>query len=164
MTPRTRVAIGSLALSAAGFVGIVLQEGYSDNAIIPTKGDVPTVGFGSTTGVKMGDTITPPRAVARAASELDTVYEAAVKRCVKAPLHQAEYDVYVDMTYNIGTAAFCQSSMVVRLNSGDYAGACNAILLWNKVGAQRCDAPGNRVCAGLWKRRLASNAKCMAAQ
>lgn len=176
MTPRTRVAIGSLALSMAGFVGIVLREGYSDNAIIPTKGDVPTVGFGSTTGVKIGDTITPPRAVARAASELDTVYEAAVKRCVKVPLHQAEYDVFVSMAYNIGPTNFCTNPKVPgqagaiprRANAGDYAGACNAILEYKFAAGYDCstliNGVPNKRCYGLWKDRLLDHKKCMAAQ
>ena len=43
-----RIAVAALSLSAAGFVGILLSEGYTDTAIIPTKGDVPTLGFGST--------------------------------------------------------------------------------------------------------------------
>jgi len=34
--------------------------------VIPVKGDVPTIGFGTTTGVKLGDTTTPPKALARA--------------------------------------------------------------------------------------------------
>lgn len=164
MTNNLRVSIVALSLSAAGLVSIALREGYTDEAIIPTKGDVPTMGFGSTTGVKMGDRITPPRALARAASELDTVYEAAVKRCVKVPLHQAEYDVYVSMAYNIGVAGFCGSTIVKRANALDYAGACNAILMWNKAGGFDCSIPGNKQCAGLWKDRLHDHAKCEAAQ
>ena len=43
-----RSTIAALTLSAAGFAGIVLHEGWSNNAIIPVPGDVPTIGFGST--------------------------------------------------------------------------------------------------------------------
>jgi lysozyme len=46
---RSRTAVAALGLSAAALVGLVLHEGYSDRAIIPVKGDVPTLGFGSTT-------------------------------------------------------------------------------------------------------------------
>jgi lysozyme len=163
MAINPRIIVASLSLSAAGLVGIALREGYSDEAIIPTKGDVPTIGFGSTSGVRMGDRTTPPRALARAASELDTKYEAAVKRCVHAPLHQAEYDVYVSMAYNIGTNAFCTSTIVKRANAQDYAGACEAILMWKKFGDVDCSKP-NKVCGGLWSDRLRDHAKCMAAQ
>ncbi|WP_297832981.1 hypothetical protein [Thermomonas sp.] len=56
--------MAALTLSAAALVGIVLHEGYTDRAVIPVKGDVPTIGFGTTTDVKIGDTTTPPKALA----------------------------------------------------------------------------------------------------
>jgi len=165
---RTRMGIGALALSAIGLVTIAMREGYSDEAIIPTKGDVPTYGFGVTTRpdgspVRMGDRTTPQRALADAATKLDTIYEAAVKRCVKVPLYQAEYDVYVSMAYNIGTGAFCSSSIAQRANAQDYRAACEAILMWRMYQGQDCSKP-NRVCAGLWKDRQRDHARCMAAQ
>ena len=63
--PPQRRTVAALTLSAAALVGIVLHEGYTDRAVIPVKGDVPTIGFGTTTGVKLGDTTTPPKALAR---------------------------------------------------------------------------------------------------
>lgn len=129
---RVRVAIAALTLSAVGLVGIVQQEGYTDKAVIPVPGDVPTIGFGTTEGVKMGDTITPPKAVSRALQDV-TKYEGAIKRCVKVPLHQYEYDAYTSLAYNIGTTAFCKSTLVNKLNTEDYAGACAEISNWDKL-------------------------------
>ncbi len=126
-----RRAIAGIALSASALVGILMHEGYSDHAIIPVPGDVPTEGFGTTSGVKLGDTITPPKAVARALLDVQH-YEGAIKHCVSVPLHQWEYDAYVDLTYNIGTGAFCGSTLVKKLNAGDYAAACGEILKWDK--------------------------------
>ena len=60
-SPTTRRTVAALTLSAAALVGIVLHEGYTDRAVIPVKGDVPTIGFGTTSGVKIGDTTTPPK-------------------------------------------------------------------------------------------------------
>jgi len=60
-----RLKVASLALSAAALVGLAGYEGFRDKAYIPVPGDVPTIGFGSTHGVKMGDTITPERALIR---------------------------------------------------------------------------------------------------
>lgn len=156
-----RFGIGALALSAAGLVGIALNEGYSDRAIIPVPGDVPTLGFGSTEGVKPGDTITPPKALARALQDVSK-YETALKRCVTVPLHQHEYDAYVDLAYNVGPAAFCGSTLVKRLNAGDYAGACAEILRWRYYQGCDCAAPENkRLCGGLWARRQQENRKCL---
>ncbi len=44
--PPQRRTVAALTLSAAALVGIVLHEGYTDRAVIPVKGDVPTIGFG----------------------------------------------------------------------------------------------------------------------
>lgn len=164
LTRNSRTAIAGLALSAAAFVGILTREGYTDEAIIPVPGDVPTYGFGTTGGVKMGDTITPVKAAQRALTDVSQ-YEGAIKRCVYVPLHQAEYDLYVNLSYNIGSAGFCGSTIVKRLNMQDYKGACEAILMW-KYGPRKfdCSTPGNRVCAGLWKDRLKVHQQCLDAQ
>lgn len=131
MIDRHRAGITGLVASAAVFVAIVTHEGYSDRAYVPVPGDVPTIGFGTTTGVKPGDTITPPRAVARALSDMQR-YEGAIKRCVKVPLYQYEYDAYVSLAYNIGPGAFCGSTLVRKLNRQDYTGACQQILVWDR--------------------------------
>ncbi|MGL6406512.1 glycoside hydrolase family protein [Aeromonas veronii] len=107
----------------------------------------------------MGDTITPVAAVNRSLREV-RVFEDALKSCIQVPLHQYEFDAYVELAHNIGPGAICQSTIVRRLNVGDYAGACEAILLFKRAGKQDCSVPGNRVCPGLWKDRLRLNAKC----
>jgi lysozyme len=161
--PRTGLA--ALTLSAASLIGIAISEGYTDHAIIPTKGDVPTLGFGTTTRpdgspVQMGDTTNPVDALQRKARDLQK-FEGALKRCVTVPLYQHEYDAFVDLAYNIGPGAFCASTVVKRLNAEDYQGACDAILMWKRVGQQDCSVKGNRVCWGLWQRRLATHQQCL---
>src|SRR4051794_35617361 len=128
-----RRAIRVFALSASAFVALALNEGYRGTAYIPVRGDVPTIGFGSTAGVHRGDTITPPEAVARAMSDVQK-FEGALKKCVFVPLHQHEYDAFVSLAYNIGPSAFCGSTLVAKLNAGDYEGACEEIKRWNRLG------------------------------
>jgi lysozyme len=130
-----RKTIAGLTLSAAALVGLIMSEGYSDKAIIPVPGDVPTIGFGTTTGVKLGDKITAPQAVARAFADVQK-FEGALKQCVTVPLSQNEYDAYLELSYNIGSGAFCRSTLVRKLNAGDYAGACQQILVWDKFKGQ----------------------------
>ncbi|CAN5438076.1 lysozyme [soil metagenome] len=156
-----RQLIAVLAFSASGLVGIALNEGYTTRAIPdPVKGTaVPTIGFGTTNGVKMSDSTTPPQALQRLLTDVQA-YEGALKRCVRVPLHQHEYDAYIDLSYNIGAATFCGSTLVKRLNAGDYAGACAAILDWKYVGQTDCSVPGNRTCQGVWTRRLKLNKQC----
>ena len=131
LQPRTRNALAGLSLSAAALVSLVVSESYTDRAVIPVPGDVPTIGFGTTSGVKLGDTIKPPQALARALTDIQK-FEGALKQCVKVPLSQNEYDAYLQLSYNIGSNAFCTSTLVRKLNSGDYAGACSAIKQWDK--------------------------------
>jgi lysozyme len=157
------MAVGALSLSALAFVGILSREGYTDQVIIPTKGDVPTIGFGTTGGVKRGDRTTPVKAAQRALLDVGK-FEGAIKSCIRMPLSQAEYDVYTDLTYNIGPHAFCNSTMARKINSGDYAEACAAILMYKYAAGFDCSTPGNRRCAGLWEDRKKSHAKCMGAQ
>ena len=171
-TARTVLAV--LSLSAAGLVGIAVSEGYSEKAYPdPVHGTkVPTIGFGTTQGVQMGDTTTPVKALQRKLTDVRT-FEGAIKRCVTVPLHQHEYDAYVDLAYNIGPGkdgvadGFCwakrggPSNLVRLLNAEDYTGACNAILDWRFAGGHDCSASGNRTCPGLWTRRQALHQKCL---
>lgn len=163
MDARTlRVPIAALTLSAMGFVGILERENYTDKAIIPTKGDVPTLGFGTTGGVRLGDTTTPVKAAVRALQDAQQ-YEGAIKQCVRVPLHQAEYDLYTHHAYNIGPTAFCNSTLVKRLNQQDYAEACAQILEWKMFRGIDCSKP-NKVCGGIWTDRLKTHARCVEAQ
>lgn len=159
-TNRSLIAV--LVLSAAGLVGIAVDEGYTQKAVAdPVKGvAVPTVGFGSTDGVRMGDSITPQAALQRTMREVKS-FESAIKRCVHVPLFQHEYDAYVNLAYNIGPGAFCGSTIVKRLNAGDYSGACDAILNWRRVGDVDCSLPGNKSCRGLWERRQRTRRQCL---
>lgn len=136
MSLKKRLAVGVLSLSAAGLLSIAGYEGFSDKAYIPIEGDVPTIGFGSTQGVKMGDVITVLQALDRLRRDI-TVAESAIARCVRVPLSQGELDAYTSLAFNIGTDAFCRSTLVVKLNGGDYAGACEEIKRWVYAGGRR---------------------------
>lgn len=168
--PRQQVV--TLALSAAALVALVSQEGYTDKAVIPTKGDRPTVGFGSTfredgTPVQMTDTITPPKALARTLAHVGKD-EARVKQCVTVPLNQVEYDQMVDFSYQYGTTVLCNSSMVRYANAGDYVASCEAYLLYKMSAGYDCstlvNGEPNTRCWGVWERSMDRRDKCMAAQ
>lgn len=169
MTSRARVVVAALSLSAAGLVGLALDESYTGAAIIPTRGDVPTLGFGSTTHadgrpVRMGDTTTPAKALARTLQyvQLD---EADMRRTLDGvALHQAEYDIYIDWRYQYGATAWRNSSMLRELRAGNYPQACQALLRYRFSAGYDCSTPGNRVCAGVWTRQQARHAACMEAQ
>lgn len=160
---KARVVVASLSLSAAAFVSILTREGYTETPIIPVPGDVLTAGFGTTEGVTKDTRLPPVQAVQRALQDASK-YEGALKRCVKVPLHQEEYDLYTDLSYNIGPAAFCGSTIVKKLNEQKYAEACEHILDWKMFKGFDCSTPGNKVCSGLWKDRQRIHAQCKAVQ
>jgi lysozyme len=147
-----RVSIATLALSASALVGIAVHEGYREAAYRPVPGDVPTIGFGTTAGVQMGDRIEPVQALVRKLADVQQ-FEGALKRCVRVPLHQHEYDAFLSLAYNIGSGAFCSSTLVRRLNAGDYAGACAEILRWDRFQGQPL--------RGLTLRRQAEHRQCL---
>jgi lysozyme len=148
----TRIKIAAISLSASALVGIASWEGFRSTAYIPIPGDVPTIGFGTTHGVKMGDTIDPVKALQRKISDISK-FEGALKQCVKVPLHQREYDSYLSLAYNIGPTAFCNSTLVRLLNQGQYEEACKQILRWDRAGG--------RVVPGLTNRRQAEYKQCI---
>jgi lysozyme len=147
-----RLHTAFLSLSAGALVGIAIHEGYRDAAYIPVKGDVPTIGFGTTAGVRPGDKITVERALVRLLADADK-FEQAVKRCAPVPMYSHEFNAYVSLTYNIGEGAFCKSTLARKLNAHDYAGACNEILRWDKFKGQ--------TLPGLTKRRQQEHAQCI---
>lgn len=135
-----RTQAGALVLSVAALAAIAGYEGYRSTAYIPVPGDVPTIGHGTTRYedgkmVKMGDKVTPERA--RILLQHDaSAFARAVQRCAPVPMHQNEFDAFTSLAYNIGESAFCKSTLVRKLNAGDYAGACREILKWDKFKGQ----------------------------
>lgn len=171
-----RIAIATLALSASALAALIAHEGYTDHAVIPVKGDVPTLGYGSTTHadgtpVRMGDTTTREEAMQRTLLYVQK-QDLQMHGCIKVPLHQEEYDVMADFAYQYGIGALCKSSMVRLANAGDYAGSCRAYREYRFVGkgANRYDCSTtingkrNTRCWGVWQRQLQRQAECMLAQ
>lgn len=169
MNGRQRIAVALLSVSLAGFGAWTTNEGFTDHAIIPTKGDVPTIGHGSTRyedgrPVQLGDRITPQRAelLARNLMTKDEKLFAATLPGVR--LHQAEFDIYLDFTGQYGIGNWRRSSMRRELMAGNYVQACAALLKYRFAAGFDCSTPGNKRCLGVWTRQLDRNAKCMAAQ
>jgi lysozyme len=151
--PANLTVVSVLAVAA-----IVGYEGYSPRAYDDGVG-VQTVGFGSTrhpdgTPVKAGETVTPQRAVVMLAKDADRIWREAAACIGDVPLYQYEADAYASLAYNIGSGAFCHSTLVKKLEQTppDYAGACREILRWNRAGGQ--------VLPGLTKRREAEYRMC----
>lgn len=162
-----RWAASGLSLSAAALVGLIAHEGYTDRAVIPVQGDRPTVGFGSTfrddgSPVRMGDTITPPQAVARTLAHIQKD-ETRLRQCVTAPVSQVEYDLLVGFAYQYGAVATCGSTLVRLINQRRYAEACEQYERWRFVAGRDCALPSSG-CRGVATRARERAEQCRAAQ
>lgn len=77
-------------------------------------------------------------------------YESDVSRLVKVGLTQGQFDALVSFTYNLGARSLSTSTLLQKLNAGNYAGAADEFLRWNKAGG--------KVLSGLTRRREAERA------
>lgn len=122
-----------LKMSEDGRGKLISREGRRLLAYLDSVG-VWTIGVGHTAHAgppvpKKGMTITAQECDEIFARDL-VAYENAVATSVKVPLAQGEFDALVSLCFNIGQGAFRTSTIVRRLNSGDYEGAAEAIMMW----------------------------------
>lgn len=107
-----------------------------------------TCGYGATGDrVKPGLNITAAQAEQWLAEDLQK-FEEAVSRLVKVSLNENEFSALVSFAYNCGESALAGSTALKRLNAGDRAGCCEALLWWTK-------GSGGQVLEGLARRRKA---------
>ena len=128
--------------------GVALTERFESCRLVAysdSKG-IPTIGWGHTAGVSLGDTCTQEQADSWLLNDIQTAAN-DVNRLVKVPLTQGEFDALTDFCYNAGGGNFATSTMLKLLNAGDFAGAAAQFDLW--------DHAGGVVIAGLLRRREA---------
>ncbi len=147
MSPNQKKA-GWLAIAIA-VVGA--YEGLSLKAYPDIVG-VPTICYGETKNVKLGQTATKEDCDSQLSARL-IEFNQGVESCITRPLRDNERVAFVSLAYNIGVGAFCQSTVVRRFNAGDKAGACDAILMWNRAGG--------KVVQGLVNRRVKEREMCL---
>ncbi|EKL0728849.1 lysozyme, partial [Enterobacter hormaechei] len=63
-------------------------------------------------------------------------YESDVSRLVKVGVTQGQFDALVSFTYNLGARSLSTSTLLRKLNVGDYTGAADEFLRWNKAGGK----------------------------
>lgn len=169
MSVRVRIAATALALSAGGLIALLAPEGFTPEAVIPTKGDVPTVGFGSTrhedgSPVRLGDKVDPVRALIKAQAHIARDEKPFRASLEGARLHQEEYDVYLDFTYQFGLENWLGSSMRRLVFEERYEEACRALLKYKYAAGFDCSTPGNKRCSGVWTRQQERVQRCLSVQ
>lgn len=109
-----------------------------------------TIGYGHTSGVKLGQVITQAEADMLFNQDI-ALFENAVNSLVKVDLSQNQFNALVSFVYNCGIGNFRSSTLLKLLNQGDYKGASKQFLRWNKITKNGKLVP----CEGLTNRRNA---------
>lgn len=142
-----RQPASSFTLSSQGLQLISGFEGFSAT-IYPDVAGYDTIGFGhklvSGENEKFRNGINRDQGLALLRTDARTA-ENHVRSAVKALLNQNEYDALVSFTYNLGGGAFRGSTLLKKLNAGNYDGASDEFPRWNRAGG--------RVVDGLTERR-----------
>lgn len=136
MAVQQRIAAGlaALAISAAGLTLVKHHEGkvlagYKDPV------GIVTACYGHTATAKLGKKYTVAECEALLKQDV-AVTEAAIKRLVKVPITQDQYDALVSFVFNVGPTAFAKSTLLRKLNAGDCWGAANELPRWDKAGGK----------------------------
>lgn len=109
---------------------------------------IPTIGYGHTGDVKLGDKITQHQADAILEVDLQK-FEMAVDRLAKNP-NANQFSAMVSLAFNIGVEAFTKSTLLKKFNAGAPLSAANEFDKW--VHAK------GKVLPGLVRRRAAEKA------
>lgn len=108
---------------------------------------IPTIGYGATgPDIRMGMRWTQEQADERLAEDLAR-FAAGVERLVQVDLTDNQFAAIVSFAFNVGLGALRDSTLLRKLNAGDYEGAADQLPRWNRGGG--------RVLAGLTRRRAA---------
>lgn len=112
-----------------------------------------TIGYGHTKGVRSGQHITEAEAEAFLVEDIQVAI-ASVRRKVNVPLSQHQFDALVSWTYNLGEGNLASSTLLRKLNAGEYSAVPSEMTKWHKatVNGVKVSLPG------LVRRRAAESA------
>ena len=120
-------------MTPLGIAALKSREGVRLKAYLDSVG-VPTIGYGHTKGVKMGQTITQAQADAFFLDDLAS-HALPILSAIRVPVADHERDALISIAFNIGVAGFTGSTFLKRLNAGDREGCAEAIMMWRKPAA-----------------------------
>lgn len=109
-------------------------------------GGVWTIGYGHTRGVKQGQVINHEQADEFLDSDLCQV-ESCISERVTVALNQNQFDALVSFVFNVGRQAFSDSTLLKKLNEGNYRAAADQFTRWVY--------DNNQFVQGLYNRRVA---------
>lgn len=137
----TYLPIANAVLSLRGLDFLKRHESPGGRPILKAYRDIrgiATIGHGHKIvpgdGLSLASVITPAEAEILLLKDLQTAVN-AVRRAVRVPVTQNQFDAMVSLAYNIGAGAFAGSDVVRLLNAGNVAGARAAFSNWSRAGS-----------------------------
>lgn len=127
-------AAGASAITIATVL-VGFFEGKKNDAYLDVVG-VPTICYGETKNVRLGDHKTDKECDAMLQSELQKTLQ-TVDKLVKTPLKETQRAALASFIYNVGEGAFARSTLLKKLNRGDVAGACKELDRWVYAGGRK---------------------------
>ncbi|WP_340151539.1 lysozyme [uncultured Sneathiella sp.] len=97
---------------------------------------IMTIGYGHTGDVKAGETITQAQADSYLMGDVKWAVD-TVNNAVKVKLQQNQFDALVSFTFNVGEGAFKSSTLLQKLNAGDYAAVPGELDRWIYAGDKK---------------------------
>ena len=141
---------GAIALSGAFLVAPF--EGKENQVYVDPVG-ILTSCYGHTgKELKKGQTFTNEQCLEQLAEDL-VEHDKQMMRLVRVPISDKERAAYLSFVYNVGVGNFSKSTLLRKLNTKDYVGACKELPRWNKAGG--------KVLNGLTRRREAEMKLCL---
>ena len=129
-----------MKISNRGLELIKEFEGFSANAYLcPAK--IPTIGYGNTfysdgRKVKLGEQISKSDALELLEIVANKDFADKIFPSIIVPVTQNQFDAMVSLAYNIGVGNFLKSTLLKKVNAGDFIGASEEFLKWNKSGGK----------------------------
>ena len=129
-----------MKISPRGLELIKDFEGFSSTSYLDVV-NIPTIGWGNTyyengTKVKLGEQISKTDALKLLEVVANRDFADKIFPAIKVKVTQSQFDAMVSLAYNIGTGAFLKSTLLKKVNAGDFAGAGEEFLRWNKAGGK----------------------------
>ena len=157
MTTKRKAAVG--AASAGALVIATSMVGNWEGLRTHSYQDVVgvwTICYGETKGAGPGQTATPAECKDQLSTRL-AQFAFEIQPCLPAGLSDKTQAAFIDVAYNIGSGAFCKSSISRKALAGDLRWACDALLAWNKGRIAGLLQP----IQGLTNRRKAERETCI---
>lgn len=149
------IALGLTSAIASSGVIVAKYEGKENKPYLDPV-NILTVCYGATSDVKKDKIYTDDECFEKLADDL-VKHNKQLMSYVKVQMTDNQHAAFLSFIYNVGAVNFRMSTLLRKLNSGDYVGACNELTRWNKAKGKVLQGLVNRreeekkLCLGLVK-------------